>query len=73
MRSDVSWQARAGQGYIGEPVHGSWGSLVAALGVFLLVYLFVLFMDRYIGRQREHSMLRGFVSGAGGRPAPAPL
>jgi chromate transporter len=50
--------------FVGYLVAGFWGSCVAAAGVFLPVYLFVLFIGRYIVRYREHPGLRGFVKGA---------
>ncbi len=50
--------------FVGYLVAGFWGSIVAASGVFLPVYLFVLFIGKYIIRYREHSALRGFVKGA---------
>lgn len=50
--------------FVGFLVAGYWGSLVAAGAVFLPVYLFVLFIGRYIIRFREHPMLKGFVKGA---------
>ncbi len=50
--------------FVGYLVAGFWGSLVAASSVFLPVYLFVLFIGKYIIRYREHPMLRGFVKGA---------
>ncbi|HEY6008083.1 MAG TPA: chromate efflux transporter [Geobacteraceae bacterium] len=50
--------------FVGYLVAGFWGSLVAATGVFLPVYLFVLFVGRYIVRYREHPALKGFVKGA---------
>lgn len=50
--------------FVGYLVAGFWGSLVSALGVFLPVYLFVLFIGRYIIRYREHPALKGFVKGA---------
>jgi chromate transporter len=50
--------------FVGYLVAGFWGSLVAAGGVFFPVYLFVLFIGRYIVRYREHPALRGFVKGA---------
>jgi chromate transporter len=49
---------------VGFLVAGFWGSLVAAGAVFLPVYLFVLFIGRYIIRFREHPVLKGFVKGA---------
>ncbi len=50
--------------FVGYLVAGFRGSLIAASGVFLPVYLFVLFIGKYIIRYREHPMLRGFVKGA---------
>ncbi len=50
--------------FVGYLVAGFPGSAVAAGAVFLPVYLFVLFIGRYIIRYREHPALRGFVKGA---------
>lgn len=50
--------------FVGYLVSGFWGSLIAAVAVFLPVYLFVLFIGRYIVRYREHPSLKGFVKGA---------
>jgi chromate transporter len=50
--------------FVGYLVAGFWGAVVAAAGVFLPVYLFVLFIGRYIIRYREHPALKGFVKGA---------
>ncbi len=50
--------------FVGYLVAGFWGSVIAASGVFLPVYLFVLFVGRYIIRYREHPALKGFVKGA---------
>jgi chromate transporter len=50
--------------FVGYLVAGFWGSLVSAVGVFLPVYLFVLFVGRYIIRYRELPALKGFVKGA---------
>lgn len=50
--------------FVGYLVAGFQGSLVAAGGVFLPVYIFVLFGGRYIIRYRENPALRGFVKGA---------
>lgn len=50
--------------FVGYLVAGFWGSLISAIGVFLPVYLFVLFIGRYIIRYREHPVLKGFVKGA---------
>lgn len=50
--------------FVGYLVAGFWGSLISAAGVFLPVYLFVLFMGRYIISYRENPVLKGFVKGA---------
>lgn len=50
--------------FVGYLVAGFWGALISAAGVFLPVYLFVLFIGRYIVRYREHPALKGFVKGA---------
>jgi len=50
--------------FVGYLVAGFWGAVVAAAGVFLPVYLFVLFIGRYIIRYRERPALKGFVKGA---------
>lgn len=50
--------------FVGYLVAGFWGSLISALGVFLPVYLFVLFIGRYIIRYKDHPALKGFVKGA---------
>lgn len=50
--------------FVGYLVAGFWGSVISALGVFLPVYLFVLFIGRYIIRYRDHPALKGFVKGA---------
>jgi chromate transporter len=50
--------------FVGYLVAGLWGSLIAAAGVFLPVYLFVLFIGRYIVRYRDNPALKGFVKGA---------
>jgi chromate transporter len=50
--------------FVGYLVAGFWGALIAAAGVFLPVYLFVLFIGRYIIRYREHPALKGFIKGA---------
>jgi chromate transporter len=50
--------------FVGYLVTGFWGALVAASGVFLPVYLFVLFVGQFIVRYREHPALKGFVKGA---------
>lgn len=50
--------------FVGYLVAGFRGSLVAAAGVFLPVYLFVLFIGRHIIRYREKPALKGFVKGA---------
>jgi chromate transporter len=50
--------------FVGYLVAGFWGACIAAGGVFLPVYLFVLFVGRYIIRYREKPALKGFVKGA---------
>ena len=50
--------------FVGYLVAGFWGASIAAGGVFLPVYLFVLFVGRYIVRYREKPALKGFVKGA---------
>ena len=50
--------------FVGYLVAGFWGALVAAAAVFLPVYLFVLFIGRYIIKYRTHPALKGFVKGA---------
>lgn len=50
--------------FVGYLVAGFWGAFIAAGGVFLPVYLFVLFVGRYIVRYRENPALKGFVKGA---------
>ena len=50
--------------FVGYLVGGLAGSMIAAGAVFLPVYLFVLFIGRYIVRYREHPTLKGFVKGA---------
>lgn len=50
--------------FVGYLVSGFWGATIAAAGVFLPVYLFVLFVGRYIVRYRENASLKGFVRGA---------
>lgn len=50
--------------FVGYLVGGFWGSLISAAAVFLPVYLFVLFIGRFILKYREHPVLKGFVKGA---------
>ena len=50
--------------FVGYLVAGLLGSIIAAAAVFLPVYLFVLFIGRYIVRYRDHPTLKGFVKGA---------
>jgi chromate transporter len=50
--------------FVGYMVDGLIGSAVAAVAVFFPVYLFVLFVGRYIVKYREHPILKGFVKGA---------
>jgi chromate transporter len=50
--------------FVGYLVAGFTGALVAAAAVFLPVYLFVLFIGRYIIRYRKKPVFQGFVKGA---------
>jgi chromate transporter len=50
--------------FVGYLVDGLVGAIVAATAVFLPVYLFVLFIGRYIVRHRKNPSLRAFVRGA---------
>ncbi|MBJ6726821.1 chromate efflux transporter [Geomesophilobacter sediminis] len=50
--------------FVGFLVAGLSGAVIAAAGVFLPVYLFVLFVGRYIVRYRDKPALKGFVKGA---------
>ena len=49
--------------FIGYLVGGTWGMTVAALGVFLPVYLFVILPAPYFRRHRSQPVIRGFVEG----------
>jgi chromate transporter len=49
--------------FIGYLVGGTWGMAVAALGVFLPVYLFVILPAPYFRRHRSQPVIRGFVEG----------
>ena len=49
--------------FIGYLVGGTWGMTVAALGVFLPVYLFVIVPAPYFRRHRSQPVIRGFVDG----------
>jgi len=49
--------------FIGYLVAGTWGMAVAALGVFLPVYLFVIVPAPYFRRHRSQPIIRGFVEG----------
>jgi chromate transporter len=50
--------------FVGYLVNGLVGSAVASIAVFSPVYLFVLFVGRYIVKYRDHPTLKGFVKGA---------
>lgn len=50
--------------FVGYLVAGFWGAVISAAGVFLPVYLFVLFIGRFIIKYRDHPTLKGFVKGA---------
>jgi chromate transporter len=50
--------------FVGYLVAGFAGAVVAAAAVFFPVYLFVLFVGRYIIRYRNNPSLKGFIKGA---------
>jgi chromate transporter len=49
--------------FVGYLVGGTWGMTVAALGVFLPVYLFVVLPAPYFRRHRDQPVIKGFVEG----------
>ena len=49
--------------FIGYLVGGPWGMTVAALGVFLPVYLFVVLPAPYFRRHRSQPVIKAFVEG----------
>ena len=49
--------------FVGYLVAGPWGMFVAALGVFLPVYLFVVLPAPYFRRHRDQPVIKGFVEG----------
>ncbi|MGH9322774.1 MAG: chromate transporter [Vicinamibacteria bacterium] len=49
--------------FIGYLVAGSWGMTIAALGVFLPVYLFVVVPAPYFRRHRSQPVIKAFVEG----------
>ena len=49
--------------FVGYLVGGSWGMTVAALGVFLPVYLFVVVPAPYFRRHRSQPLIKAFVEG----------
>ena len=49
--------------FIGYLVAGTWGMTIAALGVFLPVYLFVIIPAPYFRRYRDEPVIHGFVEG----------
>ena len=49
--------------FIGYLVGGPWGMTVAALGVFLPVYLFVVLPAPYFRRHRSQPLVKAFVEG----------
>jgi len=50
-------------GFIGYLVRGTWGMTVAAIGVFLPVYLFVVIPAPYFRRYSGLPVVKGFVDG----------
>jgi chromate transporter len=49
--------------FIGYLVAGEWGMTVAAIGVFLPAYLFVVLPAPYFRRHRSQPLVKGFVEG----------
>ena len=49
--------------FIGYLVAGEWGMTIAAIGVFLPVYLFVVLPAPYFRRHRSQPVVKGFVEG----------
>jgi chromate transporter len=49
--------------FIGYLVGGAWGMTVAAVGVFLPVYLFVVIPAPYFQRHRSQPLIKAFVEG----------
>ena len=49
--------------FVGYLVAGTWGMTVAALGVFLPVYLFVVVPAPYFRRHRDQPLVKAFVDG----------
>jgi chromate transporter len=49
--------------FIGYVVAGEWGMTIAAVGVFLPVYLFVVLPAPYFRRHRSQPIVKGFVEG----------
>jgi chromate transporter len=49
--------------FIGYLVGGAWGMTVAALGVFLPIYLFVVIPAPYFRRHRSQPVIKAFVEG----------
>ena len=49
--------------FVGYLVAGPWGMTVAALGVFLPVYVFVVLPAPYFRRHRDQPVIKGFVQG----------
>ena len=49
--------------FVGYLVAGTWGMTVAALGVFLPVYLFVVVPAPYFRRHRDQPIVKAFVDG----------
>ena len=49
--------------FVGYLVQGTWGMIVASLGVFLPVYLFVVVPAPYFRRHRSQPTVKAFVEG----------
>jgi chromate transporter len=50
--------------WIGYLRQGFWGSFIASLGVFLPIYLMVIFVAPYLLKHRDHPQVSAFVKGA---------
>ncbi|MBI4530321.1 MAG: chromate efflux transporter [Candidatus Latescibacteria bacterium] len=50
--------------FAGYLVQGFWGSFIASLGVFLPIYLMVIFVAPYLLKHHDHPQVSAFVKGA---------
>jgi chromate transporter len=49
--------------FVGYLVAGPWGMVLASIGVFLPVYLFVVIPAPYFRKHRSQPVIKGFVDG----------